>query len=271
MTWDVPVKDDCPVCGHTMFKKAGRGFKKPFCINPECSNFLPEDQRGYPKKPAAEGKSEEPEAGTEEAKPAAKKSTAKKAHRKRLPPRNRLPRKPRPKQQPRRLLPKRPRQKSLRRVRQRPRPRSRTLKRRRAERQVSIRAGSAGWNPTHRGSAYGSNSDWSRPGGQRVCLAIGPAWNRRHPPGDEAGEKDPGSHNGSVCGSCGCSNSLRSDQLENAVGLLKEELRRMGSLILSCADATRVEAGGALAVDRHGFAALVTERIRNHPGSGLSR
>ena len=79
MTWDVPVKDDCPVCGHTMFKKAGRGFKKPFCINPECSNFLPEDQRGYPKKPAAEGKSEEPEAGTEEAKPAAKKSTAKKA------------------------------------------------------------------------------------------------------------------------------------------------------------------------------------------------
>ena len=62
-----------------------------------------------------------------------------------------------------------------------------------------------------------------------------------------------------------CSNSLRSDQLENAVGLLKEELRRMGSLMLSCADATRVEAGGALAVDRHGFAALVTERIRNHP------
>ena len=62
-----------------------------------------------------------------------------------------------------------------------------------------------------------------------------------------------------------CSNSLRRDQLENAVGLLQEERRRMGSLILSCADATRVEAGGALAVDRHGFAALVTERIRNHP------
>ncbi|WP_298024864.1 methylenetetrahydrofolate--tRNA-(uracil(54)-C(5))-methyltransferase (FADH(2)-oxidizing) TrmFO [uncultured Dysosmobacter sp.] len=62
-----------------------------------------------------------------------------------------------------------------------------------------------------------------------------------------------------------CSNSLRSDQLENAVGLLKEELRRLDSLILSCADATRVEAGGALAVDRHGFAALVTERIKSHP------
>ena len=62
-----------------------------------------------------------------------------------------------------------------------------------------------------------------------------------------------------------CSNSLRSDQLENAVGLLKEELRRCGSLILSCADATRVEAGGALAVDREGFSNLVTEKIRNHP------
>ena len=62
-----------------------------------------------------------------------------------------------------------------------------------------------------------------------------------------------------------CSNSLRSDQLENAVGLLKEELRRLDSLILTCADATRVEAGGALAVDRHGFAQMVTERIKNHP------
>lgn len=62
-----------------------------------------------------------------------------------------------------------------------------------------------------------------------------------------------------------CSNSLRSDQLENAVGLLKEELRRCGSLILACADATRVEAGGALAVDRQGFSDLVTERIRSHP------
>jgi len=62
-----------------------------------------------------------------------------------------------------------------------------------------------------------------------------------------------------------CSNSLRSDQLENAVGLLKEELRRMGSLILACADEHRVEAGGALAVDRHGFAQAITEKIRNHP------
>ena len=62
-----------------------------------------------------------------------------------------------------------------------------------------------------------------------------------------------------------CSNSLRSDQLENAVGLLKEEMRRLDSLILACADATRVEAGGALAVDRHGFAQLVTERVKGHP------
>lgn len=62
-----------------------------------------------------------------------------------------------------------------------------------------------------------------------------------------------------------CSNSLRSDQLENAVGLLKEELRRLDSLILRCADATRVEAGGALAVDRQGFAAMVTEEIMANP------
>ena len=62
-----------------------------------------------------------------------------------------------------------------------------------------------------------------------------------------------------------CSNSLRGAGLENAVGLLKEELRRMGSLILACADEHRVEAGGALAVDRFGFSGAVTERIRNHP------
>ena len=62
-----------------------------------------------------------------------------------------------------------------------------------------------------------------------------------------------------------CSNSLRSDQLENAVGLLKEELRRCGSLILRCADETRVEAGGALAVDREGFSKAVTDAIRSHP------
>lgn len=62
-----------------------------------------------------------------------------------------------------------------------------------------------------------------------------------------------------------CSNSLRGDRLENAVGLLKEELRRLGSLILFCAEATRVEAGGCLAVDRGGFSRMVTEKIRSHP------
>ena len=62
-----------------------------------------------------------------------------------------------------------------------------------------------------------------------------------------------------------CSNSLRGAGLENAVGLLKEELRRLDSLILRCADATAVPAGGALAVDREGFARMVTEEIRNHP------
>ena len=62
-----------------------------------------------------------------------------------------------------------------------------------------------------------------------------------------------------------CSNSLRSDRLENAVGLLKEELRRLGCLIMKCADETRIPAGGALAVDRTGFSDLVTEKIKNHP------
>ena len=78
-------------------------------------------------------------------------------------------------------------------------------------------------------------------------------------------EKMTPAHHTPWFGELVCSNSLRSDQLENAVGLLKEELRRMGSLILSCADEHRVEAGGALAVDRHGFAQAVTEKIRSHP------
>ena len=72
-------------------------------------------------------------------------------------------------------------------------------------------------------------------------------------------------HHSTDFGELVCSNSLRGDRLENAVGLLKEELRRMGSLILSCADATRVEAGGCLAVDRFGFSAMVTEKLKNHP------
>ena len=79
MTWDVPTKDDCPECGQTMFKKAGKGFKRPYCINPACPRFVPEDQRGYVKKPAANAEDAET-AGTEvsaEKKPAAKKTAAK--------------------------------------------------------------------------------------------------------------------------------------------------------------------------------------------------
>lgn len=63
-----------------------------------------------------------------------------------------------------------------------------------------------------------------------------------------------------------CSNSLRSDSLTNAVGLLKEEMRRLDSLIMKCADETRLPAGGALAVDREGFSKAVTEAVKNHPG-----
>ena len=81
MTWDVPVKDNCPECGWTMFKKSGRGFKKPFCINPDCGNFTPEDKRGGYKKKTAEAKEggEAAEAAEKTVKKAAaKKTTAKK-------------------------------------------------------------------------------------------------------------------------------------------------------------------------------------------------
>ena len=77
-------------------------------------------------------------------------------------------------------------------------------------------------------------------------------------------KKTPAHHSDSF-GELVCSNSLRGDRLENAVGLLKEELRRCGSLILACAEETRVEAGGCLAVDRNGFAEKITEKLKNHP------
>ena len=74
----------------------------------------------------------------------------------------------------------------------------------------------------------------------------------------------PAHHSGDFC-ELVCSNSLRSDRIENAVGLLKAELRILGSLVLRVADETRVPAGGALAVDREGFAARVSEIILTHP------
>jgi len=77
-------------------------------------------------------------------------------------------------------------------------------------------------------------------------------------------KKSPAHHASDFC-ELVCSNSLRSDRLENAVGLLKEEMRLLGSLILHVADETRVPAGGALAVDREGFAARVTQMLREHP------
>src|ERR1700761_3494411 len=63
-----------------------------------------------------------------------------------------------------------------------------------------------------------------------------------------------------------CSNSFRSDDWQNnAVGLLHEEMRRAGSLVMRAADAHKLPAGGALAVDRHGFSAAITEALENHP------
>ena len=79
MSWDVPTENDCPSCGQTMFKKSGRGAMKPFCINEACPNFLPEEKRGYRRKPAASVEAAEAEAAAEEAKAAeAEKKPAKK-------------------------------------------------------------------------------------------------------------------------------------------------------------------------------------------------
>lgn len=67
MTWDVPTDQDCPVCGQTMFKRSGKGAMKPFCANPECSNFLPEDKRGYRRKSTASGEAATAESNAEAA------------------------------------------------------------------------------------------------------------------------------------------------------------------------------------------------------------
>lgn len=74
----------------------------------------------------------------------------------------------------------------------------------------------------------------------------------------------PAHHTGSFA-ELVCSNSLRSAELTNAAGLLKEEMRQLDSLMIACADETQVEAGGALAVDREAFSALVTKKILSHP------
>ena len=68
-----------------------------------------------------------------------------------------------------------------------------------------------------------------------------------------------------------CSNSFRADKVDNAVGLIKEEMRRLGSLVMAAADATRVPAGAALAVDRHAFSKSVTDRVEAHPRIRVER
>jgi DNA topoisomerase-1 len=82
MSWDVPTDQDCPVCGQTMFKKSGRGRMKPFCINENCSNFLPEEKRGYYKKKETEEQAVPEEKTKTTAKRGAKKSAAKKTTKK---------------------------------------------------------------------------------------------------------------------------------------------------------------------------------------------
>lgn len=76
MTWDVPTDQDCPSCGQTMFKRSGKGRMKPFCINENCSQFLPEDQRGYYRKKTTEEKTEEAPAGEPASEPPVPKEKA---------------------------------------------------------------------------------------------------------------------------------------------------------------------------------------------------
>lgn len=82
---------------------------------------------------------------------------------------------------------------------------------------------------------------------------------------------ETGAHRSAQLAELVCSNSLGSDQLDRPSGLLKEELRRMGSLLVNCAEQAALPAGGALAVDRDVFAALVTAAIENHPGIRIRR
>ena len=84
-------------------------------------------------------------------------------------------------------------------------------------------------------------------------------------------EKMSPAHHSPYFGELVCSNSLRSDELTNAVGLLKAEMRAMDSLIMASADANKVAAGGALAVDREGFARRITEALEQHPNVEIIR
>ncbi|MBQ7896410.1 MAG: topoisomerase DNA-binding C4 zinc finger domain-containing protein, partial [Oscillospiraceae bacterium] len=78
ITWDVPTKDFCPACGKTMFKRSGRGPLKSYCINEECSNFVPEDKRVYKKKTPEEKAEAEAKKAAKKAEADSKKAAAKK-------------------------------------------------------------------------------------------------------------------------------------------------------------------------------------------------
>ena len=96
MTFDVPTKDNCPGCGWTMFKKSGKGFKRPYCINPSCEYFVPEEKRGYVRKKAeaAETAEEKPVGETPAAEKGAKKTVEKKTAAKKTAAKKAIARKP---------------------------------------------------------------------------------------------------------------------------------------------------------------------------------
>ena len=175
MTWDVPTKDDCPECGQTMFKKAGKGFKRPYCINPACSRFVPEDQRGYVKKKTdrdcGRGRGEPPK----RRRARRRSPSPRKRRRKRRPPRPPARQRP-PRRRKRRRRPQPPRmaRKSpqKRRRQRRPRPRKRRPLRRRPPSPRPKR-------PRRKKRTDASNCDRRRPCRLRGCLAARAARHRR--------------------------------------------------------------------------------------------
>lgn len=224
ITWDVPTKDFCPACGKTMFKRSGRGYAKPFCENEECVNFVPEDQRGYKKKTKTAETAENGEAATQEKaekKPAAKKAAAKKPAAKKTGTKTAA---KKTAAAPKKTAAKKKKRKRLRK--------------------------NNGESNRPRRRLAGSECAW-----QLAKRAIPVRLVEMKP------QKMTPAHSSPYFAELVCSNSLRSDELTNAVGLLKAEMRKMGSLIMESADVNRVAAGGALAVDRVGFSRYISEKL----------
>ena len=240
MTWDVPTADDCPYCGQSLYKKSGRGNQKTFCINPDCENFLPEDRAGLP--PQASGRAARGRSRRDAPGGACRCGTGGGA------------------EEDRRQI-----------CGGKEIHNGKKDHRRQKDRVHKEDHGEETGNPEDRRQkeigGRGMRTVQVVGAGLAGCEAAWQLAQRGIPVElhEMRPEKSTPAHHTGEFAELVCSNSLRGAGLHNAVGLLKEELRQLDSLILSCADATHVEAGGALAVDRERFSRLVTERIHAHP------